>query len=321
MRVLITGGAGFIGSHLAERYLLDGHEVFILDNFSTGSQTNIDSLPKNPKLHVIKNSVLDYDVSLELVGTCDVVFHLAAAVGVKYIIDNPLESLETNTRGTEVILQLCDKFKKKVLITSTSEVYGKNENVPLKEEYDRVVGSTTIARWSYSCSKAFDEFLALAYHRTKGLPIVLVRLFNTVGPRQTGRYGMVIPRFVQAALDNEPILVHGDGQQTRAFGYVKDVVRALVDLVENPAAIGEIFNIGGQEEISMMQLAKRVKNLTASKSEIKTIPYEEAYEKGFEDMRRRVPDCSKLEKTLGYRPNTSLDDILKKVISFYQSLK
>ena len=319
MKVLITGGAGFIGSHLAEDYLAKGHEVYVLDNLSTGSQSNLEHITSNSKLRIIKNTILNYNCLLELVGICDVVLHLAAAVGVKYIIENPLLSLETNTRGTEIVLRLCNKFKKKVLIASTSEVYGKNQDIPLKEDKDRLVGPTTTSRWSYACSKAFDEFLALAYHKTTHLPIIIVRLFNTVGPRQTGRYGMVIPRLVQQALNGEPMTVYGTGEQTRAFGYVKDVVKAINLLVENSNAVGQVFNIGGQEEISISNLAKRIKKLTNSSSKIQLIPYEEAYEEGFEDMLRRVPDCSKLKDTIGFHPETSLEVILKEVIAYYRN--
>lgn len=321
MRILLTGGAGFIGSHLAEKYLQEGHEVFVLDNYSTAVPTNLAHLEKNSKLHIVRESILNYDVALELVGTCDAVFHLAAAVGVRLIIEKPLETLETNTQGTEIILRLCNKFRKKVMIFSTSEIYGKNENVPLKEDYDSITGATTISRWSYSCSKAYDEFLALAYHRTKGLPVVIVRLFNTVGPRQTGEYGMVIPRLVQQALEGKDLTVHGDGQQTRTFGFVKDVIKALAALMESPKALGEVFNIGGTEEVSILDLAQRVVKLSGSKSHVKLVPYDVAYEKGFEDMRRRVPDCSKLKATIGFRPETPLNDILKEVIAYYRSAR
>jgi len=248
----------------------------------------------------------------------DTIVHLAAAVGVKYIIDNPLESLKTNTRGTEIVLETCAKHQKKVLLASTSEVYGKNENVPLKEDYDRVTGTTTIARWSYSCGKAFDEFLAFAYHREKALPVIIIRFFNTVGPRQTGRYGMVIPRLVQQALAGEDLTVYGDGKQTRAFGFVKDAVKALVALLDHPQAVGRVFNVGGQEEVSILELAELIKRLTESSSKIQLIPYEKAYAKDFEDMRRRVPDCSRLKDTIGFRPETPLETIVKEVISYYK---
>lgn len=318
MKYLITGGAGFIGSHFAEFLLAQGHEVFALDNLNTGSMKNIEHLLQNPKYHFVQGSILDYNTLLDLVGTCDRIAHFAAAVGVKYIIDNPLESLQINTRGTENVLELCSKFQKKVLIASTSEVYGKNENIPLREDYDRVLGSTHIHRWSYACSKAFDEFLGLAYVKTKKLPVVIVRFFNTVGPRQTGRYGMVIPRLTTQALENQPITVYGDGQQTRTFGFVKDVIKAVGTLFDCEAAEGQIYNIGGQEEVKIIDLAKRIKEKTRSSSEIKLVPYDQAYEKDFEDMRRRVPDCTKLEKAIGFRPTTGLDQILDEVIRYYQ---
>ena len=319
MRVLITGGAGFIGSHLAEEYLTKGHEVYVIDDLSTGSIENIRHLQEYPsykdRFFVNINTILHHDLMLELVGICDVVFHLAAAVGVQYILNNPLKSITTNIQGTERVLELCDKFKKKVLITSTSEVYGKHMHAPLVETDNIVYGPSSKFRWSYAAAKLMDEFTALAYHRTNNLKTIIVRLFNTVGPRQTGVYGMVIPRFVAQALNNEPITVYGDGQQTRTFTYVDDVNRAMMALVENEDAIGEVFNIGGTEEITIYDLAKKIIVMTGSRSEIKLIPYDQAFGKDFEDMQRRVPSIEKISDLIGFSPSTPLDHILDKVIS------
>ena len=319
MRVLITGGAGFIGSHLAEEYLTKGHEVYVIDDLSTGSIENIRHLQEYPpykdRFFVNINTILHHDLMLELVGICDVVFHLAAAVGVQYILNNPLKSITTNIQGTERVLELCDKFKKKVLITSTSEVYGKHLHAPLMETDNIVYGPSSKFRWSYAAAKLMDEFTALAYYRTKRLETIIVRLFNTVGPRQTGAYGMVIPRFVAQALNNEPITVYGDGQQTRTFTYVDDVNRAMMALVENEDAIGEVFNIGGTEEITIYDLAKKIIKMTGSRSEIKLIPYDQAFGKDFEDMQRRVPSIEKISNLIGFSPSTPLDHILDKVIS------
>lgn len=318
MRVLITGGAGFIGSHLAEEYLSRGDEVYVIDDLSTGSLENIRHLEHNEKFNCVIENIMNHDKMLELIGTCDVVIHLAAAVGVKYVIENPLTSVETNIKGTEIVLELANKFRKKVLIASTSEVYGKHTHAPLKETDNVIYGPPTTGRWSYAASKLLDEFMSLAYWKTKKLPVIIVRFFNTVGPRQTGRYGMVIPRFVQQALRNEPITVFGDGRQTRTFTYVKDVVKGVVTLVEKKDAVGEVINIGGREEIAVDDLAKRVKGLTGSRSEIKYIPYEEAYEKDFEDMQRRVPDLSKIERLIGFNPETGLDEMLMKIIEYFK---
>ena len=322
MKVLITGGAGFIGSHLAEKYLERGADVYIIDDLSTGTLENIKHLQENEshksRLFVTIDSILNNKVMLELVGTCDVVLHMAAAVGVQYILDNPLLSIVTNIKGTEEVLELCNKFKKKMLIASTSEVYGKHTHAPLVETDNIIYGPSTKFRWSYAAAKLMDEFTALAYHRTKKLPVVIIRLFNTVGPRQTGRYGMVIPRFVQQALRNETITVYGDGTQTRTFTYVGDVVSAITKLIECPDAIGDVTNIGGTEEVTIGNLAERVKKLTCSTSEIKLIPYDEAYTKDFEDMQRRVPSIEKVEKLINWKPTTSLDNILEKVIEFYR---
>ncbi|PID28527.1 MAG: nucleoside-diphosphate sugar epimerase [Candidatus Cloacimonadota bacterium] len=318
MNILITGGAGFIGSHLSEKLLKEGNNVTIIDNLSTGSFENIEHLVhnKNFKYHI--DSVLHKDIMEKLVSQCDQIYHLAAAVGVQYIIDNPLSSLKTNITGTENVLELANKYKKKVLITSTSEIYGKSDKVPFKEEDDRLLGSTHISRWSYSCGKAIDEFLALAYYREKKLPVVIVRCFNTVGPRQTGQYGMVIPKFVKNALLDHPITVFGTGKQTRCFGDVCDVTDGIIKLMNTPKAEGEIFNIGNDQPVSIEELAKKIKKFTGSKSKIEILKYEEAYEEGFEDMLRRQPDLSKIKKYIDYKPKYSLDDIIKRVVEFYE---
>jgi UDP-glucose 4-epimerase len=316
LRVLITGGAGFIGSHLAEAYLHRGDDVLVIDDLSTGTIENIRHLKDNPKFHYTIDSVHNQPVTAELVDQSDVIFHLAAAVGVKLIVESPVRTIETNVRGTEVILALANKKKRKVLIASTSEVYGLSADVPFREDGNLVMGATTKGRWSYACSKAIDEFLALAYWREKKLPTTVVRLFNTVGPRQTGRYGMVIPTFVKQALSGRPITVYGDGKQTRCFGYVGDVVGALIKLMDQHDAVGNVYNIGSNEEISIGNLAEKVKQLTNSTSEIVFVPYDEAYEEGFEDMPRRVPDISKINQLVGFKPEMSLDGILKSVIDF-----
>jgi len=322
MKVLITGGAGFIGSHLAEKYLDLGAEVYIIDNLSTGSLANIKPLQEDGdhagRLHVKIDTIMKHNAMLELVGTCDVVIHMAAAVGVLYILDNPLQSIITNIQGTEKVLELCNKFKKKVMIASSSEVYGKHMHAPLVETDNIIFGPSTKFRWAYAASKLMDEFIALAYCRNRKLPVIIVRFFNTVGPRQTGRYGMVIPRFVNQALKNEPITVYGDGSQTRTFTHVKDVVEAIVKLVETPEALGEVINIGGMEEVSIKSLAERIKELTGSTSEVVFIPYESAFTKDFEDMLRRVPSMDKLRQLIGWQPTTTLDDILMSVIEYYR---
>jgi len=293
MKVLITGGAGFIGSHLAEAYLSRGEEVFIIDDLSTGSIENIKHLQEHKaykeRLFVKIDTVLNYDTMLELVGTCDVVFHLAAAVGVQYILDNPLASITTNISGTELVLKLCNKFRKKVLIASTSEVYGKHDHAPLEETDDCVYGPSVKWRWSYAATKLMDEFMAIAYHRTNKLPVVIARLFNTVGPRQTGRYGMVIPRLVKQALTNRPLTVYGDGSQTRTFTHVQDAVAAMLKLIDNPESIGEVVNIGGSQEVSILTLANRIKDITGSCSEIQLVPYEDVFPRDFEDMHDVCP--------------------------------
>lgn len=317
MRVLITGGAGFIGSHLADAYVQRGDDVAVIDDLSTGTIENIRHLKTNSRFSYTIDSVHNQPVTAELVDQSDVVVHLAAAVGVKLIVESPVRTIETNVRGTEVVLALANKKKKKVLIASTSEVYGLSADVPFREDGNLVMGATTKGRWSYACSKAIDEFLALAYWREKKLPTTIVRLFNTVGPRQTGRYGMVIPTFVRQALAGRPITVYGDGKQTRCFGYVGDVVGALIKLMDHPDSVGQVFNIGSTEEISILALAEKVKELTGSKSDIVFMPYDEAYEEGFEDMPRRVPDISKINKLVGFQPEMALDGILQSVITFH----
>jgi UDP-glucose 4-epimerase len=317
LRVLITGGAGFIGSHLSDAYLKRGDEVFIIDDLSTGSFENIRHLKDHPRFHYTIENVHNQPVTAELVDQCEVIFHLAAAVGVKLIVESPVRTIETNVHGTEVVLSLANKKKKKVLIASTSEVYGLSTQVPFKEDGNLVMGATTKGRWSYACSKAIDEFLALAYWREKKLPTVVVRLFNTVGPRQTGQYGMVIPTFVKQALAGRPITVYGDGNQSRCFCYVGDVVGALMKLMDDEDAVGQVFNVGSNQEISIIDLAKKVKALAKSDSEIVLVPYDEAYEEGFEDMPRRVPDISKINRQVGFTPARDLEGILLSVIGYY----
>ena len=316
MKALITGGAGFIGSHLAEHLLAGGHEAVVLDNLSTGSIDNIQHLKGRPGFGYVIDSVTNEPLLAELVDGSDVVFHLAAAVGVKLIVEQPVHTIETNVHGTEVVLKHANKKKKLVFIASTSEVYGKSVDVPFREGADLVLGATVRHRWAYACSKAIDEFLALAYWKEKRLPVVIARLFNTVGPRQTGQYGMVLPTFVRQALADQPITVFGDGTQSRSFTYVADVVDALIRLAGEPRAVGEVFNIGNTEEVSIQALAERVRALTGSRSPIQLIPYDEAYEAGFEDMPRRVPDISKIGALIGYQPRLSLDEIIRTVIEY-----
>jgi UDP-glucose 4-epimerase len=318
MRALITGGAGFVGSHLAEALLHGGHEVAIIDNLSTGSIDNIAHLKGTPGFHYVIDTITNEPVLAELIDRCEVVFHLAAAVGVKLIVEEPVHTIETNVHGTEIVLKLANKKKKLVFIASTSEVYGKSTDVPFQEDADLVMGPTVKHRWAYACSKAIDEFLALAYHKEKKLPVVIVRLFNTVGPRQTGQYGMVLPTFVRQALSGQPITVFGDGTQSRSFTYVGDVVEALVKLAGTTAAVGEVFNIGNSREITIQQLAERVRTLANSQSPIVLVPYDEAYESGFEDMRRRVPDIGKIGRAIGFRPRVELDEIIVKVIDYFR---
>jgi UDP-glucose 4-epimerase len=318
MRVLITGGAGFIGSHLADAYLERGDEVFVLDDLSTGSIDNIRHLRGRHHFHYAIESVHHAPTVAELVDQCDVVFHLAAAVGVKLIVESPVRTIETNVHGTEVVLAQANKKKKKVLIASTSEVYGLSTDVPFREDGSLVLGPTSKGRWSYACSKAIDEFLALAYWRERKLPTIIVRLFNTVGPRQTGQYGMVVPTFIKQALTGRPITIHGDGTQSRCFTHVSDVVGALVGLMDHPGAVGEVFNVGSSEEISIQTLAERVKELTGSSSEIVHVPYEQAYGEGFEDMPRRLPDITKIGNLIGYQPRKNLDEILTGVVDYFR---
>lgn len=318
-RVLITGGAGFIGSHLAERLLARGDEVWVIDDLSTGSIDNVRHLEGNARFHLTVDTVLDDKVLESLTAKVQVVYHLAAAVGVKYIIDNPLRSLQINLRGTENVLELANRGKLPVLIASTSEIYGKNEKVPFREEDDRLLGPTTISRWSYSCSKAIDEFLALAYWREKKLPVVIVRFFNTCGPRQSDRYGMVIPRLVRQALRNEPLTVYGDGGQTRSFTAVSDVIDGITALMAEPRAYGEIFNIGNDRAISIRELAEMIVAKTGSSSAIAVVPYERAYAAGFEDMRHRVPDIGKLRALTGFRPQIPVEQIVDAVITYYRN--
>jgi UDP-glucose 4-epimerase len=320
MNVLITGGAGFVGSHLAEALLARGDTVHLLDNLSTGSIVNIEHLKGKPRFGYTVDDLMNEPVTAELIDRADVVFHLAAAVGVKLIVESPVTTIETNVHGTEMVLQLANKKKKKVLIASTSEVYGKSTRVPFREIDDLVMGPTYKSRWAYACSKAIDEFLALAYFREKRLPVVIFRLFNTVGPRQTGRYGMVIPNLVKQALMGHPLTVYGTGQQSRCFTYVSDVVDALIKLADHPEAVGRVINIGNDhEEVTILDLAHRIKERAKSKSEIVLVPYSQAYEEGFEDMPRRVPDLERIRTLIGYEPKVHLDEILDRVIDFFTS--
>lgn len=315
MRYLITGGAGFVGSHLSDLLLSQGQSVTILDDLSTGSIANISHLKGQKGFHYFVDTAANKSLLAELVDASDAVFHLAAAVGVKLIVESPVRTIETNVKLTEFVLEAANKKKRPVLVASTSEVYGKSAAIPFREDGDLVMGATTKGRWSYACSKALDEFLAIAYWKERQLPVVVARLFNTVGPRQTGRYGMVVPTFVRQALAGRPITVYGDGTQSRSFTHVKDSVRALAGLLVHRGAVGGVFNVGSTEEVSILQLAERVKRLSASASPIKLVPYDEAYEEGFEDMPRRVPDLAKTKALLGYSPTLSLDDIIRDVIA------
>lgn len=319
MQALITGGAGFIGSHLAEALLERGDEVHIIDDLSTGNIRNLDHLRDNKRLHVTIDQVENVPVLAELVDRSDIVFHLAAAVGVRLVVESPVRTIETNLKTTELVLAQASKKQKKVFFASTSEVYGKREKQPCLEDDDLIIGSTQMGRWSYACSKAMDEFLALAYAKERGLPVIVARFFNTVGPRQTGRYGMVVPNFVRQALSGENITVYGDGNQARCFGYVGDVVGAVMKLVDTPAAYGSVFNIGNETELTINELAERVIRLAGSSSKIQKIPYSEAYGDGFEDMRRRVPDLTKVRELIGYRPRISVDEIIEKVIAYHRT--
>jgi UDP-glucose 4-epimerase len=314
--VLITGGAGFIGSYLTEALIAEGCTVTIIDDLSTGSLNNIDHLMNSDRFHFAIETITNETVMDRLVSECDIIFHLAAAVGVELIIKKPVHVIETNILGTEYVLRIANRYRKKVLIASSSEIYGKSNCLPFKEDDDRILGPTIRNRWSYSCSKAMDEFLALAYWHEKKLPVTIFRLFNTVGPRQTGRYGMVVPRFVHQALSGEPITIFGSGIQSRCFANVKDVVQAIIALSKCSSAVGEVYNVGTDEEITIIDLANKIKSLIGSDSEIKLIPYDEAYEKGFEDMFRRVPDIQKIKNAIGWTPKITLDNTLKEIISY-----
>lgn len=318
MKILVTGGAGFIGSHLCEALLARGDEVYIIDDLSTGCLENINHLRKEPSLHLAVATILNETVMDRLVSECQAIYHLAAAVGVELIVKSPVETIERNILGTDMVLRLASRYLRRVLITSTSEIYGKSNHIPFSEDDDRLLGPTTKSRWSYSASKAVDEFLALAYHKEKGLETIIVRLFNTVGPRQTGRYGMVIPRMMEQALRNEPITVFGNGTQMRSFAYVADVVEAIIKLMNSDLAIGKIVNLGNDQKITIMDLAAKIKSITGSSSEIVLIPYDQAYESGFEDMQIRVPDLTRVKELIGYYPKFNLDEILLKVMQYFR---
>jgi len=318
MKILVTGGAGFIGSHLAEELLKRGEEVFVIDNFSTGGRGNIEPLLPEPNFHLTVDSILNEETVEKLMKECQQVYHLAAAVGVKLVMERPVETLETNVKGTEIVLKYANKYQRKVFIASTSEIYGKHKDHSLKEDDNRVMGSIRKRRWAYACSKSLDEFLALAYYDEYRLPVVIARYFNTVGPRQTGAYGMVVPRFVQNALKGEPITVHGHGDQSRCFTYVTDIVKATLALMDHPKAVGEVFNIGSEEEVTIKDLAKRIKKMTKSPSPIIYIPYEKVYGKGFEDMERRKPDITKIKKLIRFTPTYLLEQALEFIIEYYR---
>lgn len=321
MKALVTGGAGFIGSHLSEELLKTKCDVYVIDNLSTGNIGNIKHLEHSKRFHFRIDDVTNEKIMKRLIKKVDIIFHLAAAVGVKYILDNPLDSIKTNVRGAEIALELANLYgKKKIFLASTSEIYGKNRDgrTSFKETDDRLLGSTTRWRWSYSCTKALDEFLSLAYHRERKLPVIIGRFFNTCGPRQTGRYGMVIPRFIKQALLNKPITVYGDGKQTRCFLYIDDAIKGILSLAHEAKAVGEIFNIGNPRGITILDLAKKVKSLAKSKSKIEFIPYDKAYEKGFEDMRHRKPDISKIQEFINFSPKVEIDELLKRTINYME---
>ena len=318
MKILITGGAGFIGSHLAEKLLKSNHEVFLIDNLWTGKLANISKIQNHKRLHLVVNTILDESVMNELIFKVDHVYHLAAAVGVKKIMDNPVETLDINVKGTEMVLRLANRFKKKVFIASTSEIYGKHLDHDLSEDDNRVMGTVKKRRWAYACSKTLDEFLALAYFDEKKVPVVIGRLFNTVGPRQTGQYGMVLPTFVQSALLGKPIIVYGEGTQTRSFTHVKDVVEAITGLMDEPDAEGDIFNVGSNAEVTINELAQKVKEMTGSNSEIEHISYEKAYGPGFEDMEKRCPNIDKIKKLIVFKPSYDLEAIIRSVIGYFK---
>jgi UDP-glucose 4-epimerase len=318
MKALITGGAGFIGSHLAERLLELNHEVFIIDNLWTGRLANIENIQDDERLHLVVDTILNESVMNELVFKVDHVYHLAAAVGVKKIMDHPVETLDINVKGTEAVLRLANRFKKKVLIASTSEVYGRHLNGKVSEDDSRVMGSVKKRRWAYACSKTLDEFLALAYHDEKKLPVVISRLFNTVGPRQTGQYGMVLPNFVQSALLGRSIAVYGDGTQSRSFIHVRDAIEAIIALMAEPQADGDVFNVGNDHEITINDLAQKVKDMTGSDSSIEHVPYEKAYGPGFEDMERRCPNIEKINNLIGFKPEYDLEAMIQSVIDYFK---
>jgi UDP-glucose 4-epimerase len=314
MKALITGGAGFIGSHLAERLLNDGNRVTVIDNLSTGSLKNLDNIKEHPDFEMVVGDIRNVELIEPLAERCDVIFHLAAAVGVRLIAEDPVHTIETNIGGTETVLIAANKYHIKILIASTSEVYGKSESVPFREDDDIVLGSTSLSRWSYACSKAIDEFLGIAYYRQYGLDVVIGRFFNTIGPRQTGRYGMVVPRFVQSALKNEPVMIYGTGKQTRCFCNVSDVVEAIIKLVHCGKAAGNVFNIGTNEEIAIEKLADIIIDMTESKSKKQFVPYETAYGRPIEDMMRRVPSTERIENAIGWKPRKNLDETLREII-------
>lgn len=318
MKILITGGAGFVGSHLADKLIGQGHEITVIDDLSTGRYSNVAHLEDTERFRLIIDTVLNEKLMEELIRETDHVYHMASAVGVKLIMERPVRTIETIFRGTDVVLAFCSRYRKRVLIPSTSEVYGKGASVPFKEDDDLLTGATDKHRWAYACAKTLDEFLALAHFKETRLPVVVVRLFNTVGPRQTGQYGMVVPRFVHSAIRNEPIIVHGDGTQSRCFGHVYDVVEGLTSLLDNPECFGKVINLGNDQETSILELAQKAIDLTGSSSDIQFIPYEEAYGDGFEDMRRRVPSLEKAKTLIGYRPTRQLDDIINDVAKEYR---
>jgi UDP-glucose 4-epimerase len=318
MKVLITGGAGFVGSHLADKLHGEGHEITVIDNLSTGRYSNVEHLEGRERFRLIIDTVLNATLMEELIRDADRVYHMASAVGVRLIMEHPVQTIETIFRGTDIVLGFCARYRKRVLIPSTSEVYGKSTQVPFAEDNDIIKGSTSKHRWAYACAKELDEFLALAHWKESRLPVVVVRLFNTVGPRQTGQYGMVVPNFVKAAVRDEPLIVHGDGSQARCFGHVSDIVGALTKLIETPECFGQVINVGNDEEISIRGLAEKTIAMTGSKSEIRYIPYEEAYGEGFEDMQRRVPSLEKVYRLIGYKPTRRLDDIINDVAAEFR---
>ena len=318
MKILVTGGAGFIGSHLSEVLIEKGDELWIIDNLSTGKLENLERILKHPKLHLTVDTVMNEEVMDGLISKVDQIYHLAAAVGVRLIMDKPIETIETNVKGTEIVLEVANKYKKKILLASTSEIYGNHVEHTLSEDDNRILGSVRKRRWAYASSKTVDEFLALAYHLEKKLPVVIARIFNTVGPRQVGQYGMVIPNFVQAALLGKPIKVFGDGKQSRSFNHVSDTVAALIGLMNEPRAEGDVFNVGNGEEISIEGLARKIKEMTGSSSAIEYVPYEQAYGTGFEDMQRRTPNISKIQSAIGYQPKMTLEETLKSVINYFK---